>query len=436
MLRCSTTLYAQNLLNDVRRAVDTKTIVSRLSLHQRNSFLQALIAQVNNDRDYILDANRHDCEVFMKQRNMGDKSARPNFALTLSWVDRLLEGVERLKDLPDPLNVSKPVVQGRSNQIDIQEVSVPLGMIGVVSRLRPRIMLDAIAMSIKSGNVVLVDDGSTVLNTTKAMMESVHTALKAADIPLSSVVHVSDVDEMHTGTSQWLKLNDYIDVAIVCGSDKLYDHIAKNTTIPLIRATGHVCSLYIDKDADFKVALDVVMNAKFQRANATNSINNLLIHSEFDKISDFLDCLVQHGVNIVGDAAVHKIFPTAGVAADEDWMGSHNGFTNFHKLCVKMITKGVDEVLTFLSSYGSHQSDGIISRNEAVTEEFLSRVDSAVVYANASTRFSSGDCFGFGADLAISTSRLHCRGPVSLQCLTTKKYVVRAVAPSGAFRTS
>lgn len=443
MLQRGKFLCRQQLLHDVRRAADTRSSLAMMDVTRRNSFLHALIKQVNDDRHAILDANRHDVEAYLKQRSTTDRytSHRPNFALTLGWIDKLLEGIEQVAALPDvlgrrtpypppsccsPLTSPSPVVVTPSPEIVIEEATVPIGVIGVVSRFRPRILLDGIAMGIKSGNAVLVDSGSTVWQTSRCMMESVRRALATVDFPQSAVVHLEDVDERPNYTTQWLQMHEYVDMVIVCGSNKLHEFVAKNTVIPVIRATGHVCTLYIDRDASYEVALEVVLNAKIQRVNATNAINNLLIHRDFERTTDLLDALAQHGVNLVGDAAIQRLCPTAGTAAEEDWRGVQNGFSNFHKLCVKSITKELDEVVEFLSTYGSRQSDGIISQNAATVESFLQRVDSAVVYANASTRFSSGDCFGMGADLAVATSRLHCRGPISVASLTTKKFVVKA----------
>lgn len=433
--RCLTRQRPQQLLHDVRRAADTKAALAQLDLPRRNAFLHALIKQVNDDRHAIFEANRHDVESYIKQRSSSDRYAthRPNFALTLNWIDKLLEGIEQVAALPDVLGARRPfppstivATANAAPEIVIEEVSVPMGVIGVVSRFRPRILLDAIAMGIKSGNAVLVDSGSTVWHTSHTMMESVRRALATVDVPQSAVVHLEDSDERQNSTPQWLQMHEYVDMVIVCGSNKLHEFVAKNTMIPVVRATGHVCTLYIDKDANYDVALEVVLNAKIQRVNATNAINNLLIHRDFERTADLLDALALHGVNIVGDHAIQRVYPTAGTAAEEDWRGVQNGFSNFHKLCVKSITKDLDEVVEFLSTYGSRQSDGIISHNPATVEAFLKRVDSAVVYANASTRFSSGESFGVGADLAVATSRLHCRGPISLGSLTTKKFVVRA----------
>ncbi|CUG88884.1 gamma-glutamyl phosphate reductase-like protein, putative, partial [Bodo saltans] len=405
----------------------------------RFSSCRALVSQVAADKDAILRANRRDCEHFIKVRDTPTRTL-PTFALTPQWLDNLLPSIEGLAELPDPLSASTPLAKTHE-EISVSEVRVPLGMIGAVSRLRPRIMLDAIAMSVKSGNVVLVDCGSSVRETSRAFIESVQRALTAVDLPHSVVVFVDDAttplsqsavgsspsSSSQLATSQWLKMHEYIDVGIVCGANRLFEFTSQHATMPLIRATGHVCSLYVDKDADFAMALRVVENSKFQRLNATNSINNLLIHQEFPQREELLERLAQKGAILLGDAAVTAMFPAAGLATEEDWIGVQNGFSGFQRLCVRFVTKGMDEVVGFLSTYGSGQSDGIISSNKSTVETFLRRVDSACVFANASTRFSSGACFGFGADLAVATSRMHCRGPISMKSLTTSKYVVRAV---------
>jgi glutamate-5-semialdehyde dehydrogenase len=439
-MKQSSRLHAQNLLQEVRRAADLKPLLRESSIKQRNSFLRALVAQVAGNKDAILRANRQDCEHFIKVRNT-PSGILPTFALTPRWLDNLLPSIDGLAELPDPLSSSTPLTNTHDD-ILVSEVRVPLGMIGAVSRLRPRIMLDAIAMGVKSGNVVLVDCGSSVRETSRALIESVQRALTAVDLPHSAVVFVDDAaatplaqpaggsgssSSSQLATSQWLRMHEYIDVGIVCGANRLFEFTAQHATMPLIRATGHVCSLYVDKDADFSTALKVVENSKFQRLTATNSINNLLIHHEFARRTELLERLAQKGAILLGDAAVNSVFPVAGLATEEDWIGVQNGSSGFQRLCVRFVSKGMDEVVGFLSTYGSGQSDGIISTNTATIETFLRRVDSACVFANVSTRFSSGSCFGFGADMAVATSRMHCRGPISMKNLTTSKYVVRAV---------
>lgn len=448
MLRvCTVVRASQNLLLDVRRAVDVKSIIASLPHERRNNFLKALIAQVSKDRDFIFSENQKDCELFSKHRG-GDKVTRPGFVLTEAWMNRMLEGVQRLIEMPDPLgsrgvsndnkqhnnNASKLPSTACRNDITIEEVSVPLGLIGVISRFRPRIALDAVAMSIKSGNVLLLDAGVTVANTNRAIVASAWRALADVDLPTSAIVH-TEADEKNISTSQWLTMNDFFSVALVCGSTKLLDYVSKNTSIPIIQATGHTCSLYVDKDADFNMALRIVLNAKLQRPNATNSINNLLIDSAFPKIAALIEALSEAGLRVLGDSEFVSLnLPSAQIASEEDWMGLQNGFANFHVVNVKIITKGLDEAAMFIETYGSRQSDGIITGNKDSAEAFVKRVDSAVVYVNASTRFSSGECFGLGTDLAIATSRMHCRGPVCLPSLTTRKFVVRGTDPNGSIR--
>ena len=442
----------QNLLHDVRRAVEAKTVLRALPHDRRNKFLQALVAQVSKDREYIFAENQKDCEIFLKLRS-GDKSVRPGFVLTELWMNRMLQGIERLEALPDPLGPVKSssqlpssenqqheerrdLVSSTQQDISVVETAVPLGLVGVVSRFRPRITLDAVAMGIKSGNAILIDGGVTVSHTNNALIASVRRSLSDVGLPPSAVVY-NEPDEKNISTAQWLKMNDFVSAAIVCGSNKLYDHVAGNTTIPIIRATGHTCNMYVAADANFDTALRVVSNAKLQRPNATNSINNLLINEKFPRLVELVEALAEQGLRILGDAALQeKGFPTMQVATEEDWVGIQNGFSNFNRLNIRLISEkgGLEEAAIFIETYGSSQSDGIVTTSTQLADAFVQRVDSACVYVNASTRFSSGECLGMGTDLAIATSRIQCRGPVSLQALTTRKFVIRAKSPAGAIR--
>jgi glutamate-5-semialdehyde dehydrogenase len=257
-------------------------------------------------------------------------------------------------------------------------------------------------------------------------------------IPSSAVVHC-EPDEKNISTAQWLKMSDYVAMAIVCGSNKLYDHVSSNTSIPIIRATGHTCNMYVAADADYTTVLRVVTNAKLQRPNATNCINNLLVDEGFPYLKELVEELANAGLRLLGDQALQArgTFPALPTASEEDWLGlQQNGFTNFNRLNLKLISAGggVEEAAVFIETFGSSQSDGIITTSEELAERFVQRVDSACVYVNASTRLSSGECLGVGADLAIATSRVQCRGPVSIHALTTRKFVVRSKGPSGAIR--
>lgn len=348
-------------------------------------------------------------------------------------IDRDIDGSTAT---PTHTTATSRLCPGADLQVEVCEVRVPLGLVGVLSRYRPRMLLDATAMGVFAGNTLLMDGGASLYCTNTALISSVRRALVAVDLPAASVVYVESYDAQSSLTARWLRMADRVDMGLVCGPPKLYDFACRNASIPLIRATSRSCSLLVDESAVYDTALRVILNAKQQSPGAANAITTVILHAQFPRYGELLQDLVEHGVALLGDYAARERAPECifEIASDEEYRGLSQGLRDFSQtLCVKSVDS-VDQALFFLDLFGSKQADGIIASDEAVIADYCNRVDSAVVLVNASTRLSSGGPLGCGPDLANATSKVHCRGPVTLSALTTRKFIVRSRSEGGAFR--
>jgi glutamate-5-semialdehyde dehydrogenase len=316
-----------------------------------------------------------------------------------------------------------------TDQLEVFELPVPLGMVGILSRFRPRISLDAVAMGLFAGNTVLVDGGVSLYYTNIALMTVVRRALAAAGMPPSAVVCVESYDTAHRSTSEWLQLCEYVDLAVVCGPPKLYQFAARHSTIPLMRATGQFSSVYVDQSASFAVALEVILNSKFQKLGAANAVTTAIVHRDFPRYTELLMALSAGGAVLLGDVTAQERVPDSvlELASEEEYQGlsQYSLRDGTRTLCIKTVDS-LAQALFFIESYGSKQSDCIVATDPEVCATYCQQVDTAVALVNASTRLSSGVPLGCGVDFAISTSKAHCRGPLTLSMMTTRKLVARS----------
>ncbi|CAJ1015941.1 hypothetical protein Q4I30_000816 [Leishmania utingensis] len=326
----------------------------------------------------------------------------------------------------------------RTGQLEVYELSVPLGMVGILSRFRPRISIDAVAMGLFAGNTVLVDGGVSLYYTNMALVSTVRRALATAGLPPSAVVCVENYDAAHRSTSEWLQLSGYVDLAVVCGPPKLYQFASQHSTIPLIRATGQFSSIYVDQSASFEVALEVILNSKFQKLGAANAVTTVIVHSDFPRYTELLLALAADGAVLLGDVTAQERVPDCVVelASEEEYQGlAQYGLRDAARtLCIKTVDT-LAQALFFIESFGSKQSDCIVATDPEVCATYCRQVDTAVALVNASTRLSSGVPLGCGVDFAISTSKTHHRGPLTVEMMTTRKLVVRSLSTyHGALR--
>lgn len=373
------------------------------------------------------------------QLGSGDPSERQRGRFAEAAVD-LNDITTRISDsaaLPHPDDASGPQPPyarvGRctrlTEQLEVFELPVSLGMVGILSRFRPRISLDAVAMGLFAGNTVIVDGGVSLYYTNIALMTVVRRALTAAGLPPNAVVCVESYDAAHRTTSEWLQLSEYVDLAVVCGPPKLYQFASRHSTIPLMRATGQFSSVYVDQSASFEVALEVILNSKFQKLGAANAATTAIIHRDFPRYTELLMALSAGGAVLLGDVAAQERVPDSvlELASEEEYQGlSQYGLRDgIRTLCVKTVDS-LAQALFFIESYGSKQSDCVVATDPEVCAAYCRQVDTAVALVNASTRLSSGVPLGCGVDFAISTSKAHCRGPLTLSMMTTRKLVARS----------
>ena len=365
----------------------------------------------------ILKANAKDVHL-AKERGV-KASFIDRLTLDQKRVESMANGMRKVALLADPIGKSDSVVV-RPNGLRIEKRRVPLGVIGIIYEARPNVTADAIALCLKSGNACVLRGGSEALNSNAAVCDALNEAAVKSGIPDGAIQLLRDTDR--ATASEMMKLNGLIDVLIPRGGAGLIQSVVQQATIPVIETGSGVCHVYIDETGDLAMAADIIENAKCSRPSVCNAAETLLVH---EKIA--ADCLPQiakrlsaRGVELRGDARAKALMPGAIDATEEDWATEYNDLI----LSVRVVDS-FDEAVTHIETYGTHHSDSIITSRYDTAERFLNEVDSAAVYVNASTRFTDGEEFGFGAEIGISTQKLHARGPMGLDELTTVKYVIR-----------
>ena len=365
----------------------------------------------------ILKANDKDVRL-AKERGV-KASFIDRLTLDQKRVESMANGMRKVALLADPIGKSDSVAV-RPNGLRIEKRRVPLGVIGIIYEARPNVTADAIALCLKSGNACVLRGGSEALNSNAAVCDALNEAAVKSGIPDGAIQLLRDTDR--ATASEMMKLNGLIDVLIPRGGAGLIQSVVQQATIPVIETGSGVCHVYIDETGDLAMAADIIENAKCSRPSVCNAAETLLVH---EKIA--ADCLPQiakrlsaRGVELRCDARAKALMPGAIDATEEDWATEYNDLI----LSVRVVDS-FDEAVTHIETYGTHHSDSIITSRYDTAERFLNEVDSAAVYVNASTRFTDGEEFGFGAEIGISTQKLHARGPMGLDELTTVKYVIR-----------
>lgn len=387
-----------------------------LNEEQKNQVLKLAAEFLLQDTNKILIANEKDME---HGREKGMKAGLlDRLKLTPERIESMAEGLRQIADLPDPIGqlLSERL---RPNGLLIRQVRVPLGVIGIIYESRPNVTVDAFGLCFKTGNAVVLRGGSDAIHSNLAIVETLQKALKACGCPQTAIQLLTDTSR-ETAAS-FMKLNQYIDVLIPRGSAGLISTVVNNSTIPVIETGSGNCHIYVDEDADLFMAANIVYNAKTQRIGVCNACESLVVH---EKIKDsFLpvlkEVLDKKQVELRGDEKARAVVPMKA-AEEEDWGMEYLDYI----LSVKTV-RSIEEAIAHINRYNTGHSEAIITENEAHAEQFLKEVDAAAVYVNASTRFTDGFEFGFGAEIGISTQKLHARGPMGLEALTSYKYEIR-----------
>ncbi len=381
----------------------------------RNTALEIMSCQLIEDADEIIAENAKDIENAKKKGITAAMLDR--LTLTQERIKAISDAVLKVKALPDVLD--KGEVFTRPNGLEIKKVSVPLGVVGIIYEARPNVTADAAALCIKSGNAVILRGGSEAINSNLAICKSIGRALTKAGLPEACVQVLSDTSR--ETASRLMKMNGYIDVLIPRGGAGLIKSVVENATVPVIETGAGNCHVYVDESADINMALDIIDNAKTQRPSVCNAAENLLIHKNIAK--DFLPLvktrLESKGVELRGCERTLEIIPGITAATDEDFYTEYNDYI----LSVKIVDD-VEQAVMHINTHSTKHSEAIVTKSMENGEYFTKRIDSAAVYVNASTRFTDGEEFGFGAEIGISTQKLHARGPMGLEALTTVKYII------------
>ncbi|HEY5563141.1 MAG TPA: glutamate-5-semialdehyde dehydrogenase [Clostridiaceae bacterium] len=367
-------------------------------------------------------------KTYLMEENEKDMIAAKENGLSISMQDRLLLSEKRIVEMSQGLNevaaLNDPIGEGikswkRPNELRITQVRVPLGVIGIIYEARPNVTVDATALCLKSGNSVILRGGSEALNSNKAIIKVIKDSLLSSGLPYDAVQLISITDR--EAVNIMMKLNNYIDVLIPRGGAELINNVLANSTVPVIQTGVGNCHIFVDSSADFKMAIDIIINAKVQRPAVCNAVEKVLIHKAIAKsfLPLLYKVLIDNKVEVRGDAAALAIIKEITLANEDDWYKEYNDLI----IGVKVV-EDIEDAIDHIYKYSSKHSEAIITENYNNSQTFLNKIDAACVYVNASTRFTDGFEFGFGAEIGISTQKLHARGPMGLYELTSSKFLI------------
>ncbi|MED1472344.1 glutamate-5-semialdehyde dehydrogenase [Bacillus salipaludis] len=385
-----------------------------LSTEDKNDALARMAEFLTNEKEFILAENSKDIENGRK--NGLSDSLLDRLLLTGDRIDGIVGGIHQLLDLEDPIGETIESWE-RPNGLQIQTVRVPLGVVGMVYEARPNVTVDAGSLCLKAGNAVLLRGSSSALHSNKALVAVMQKALAGSKIPAAAVQLLEDTSR--ETAAQMFKLNQYLDVLIPRGGAGLIQSVIQNATVPVLETGVGNCHVFVDETAQKNMAIEIAVNAKLHRHSVCNAAESLVIHEKWPYISELLNVLHEKGVELRGEGRLSGEYPFVMGASEEDWG------TEFLApvLSVKLV-KDVQEAIDHIDQYGTKHSEAIISENTETVGLFFKQVDAAVLYHNASTRFTDGEQFGYGAEIGISTQKLHARGPMGLKAITTTKALV------------
>ncbi|PGZ96211.1 glutamate-5-semialdehyde dehydrogenase [Bacillus pseudomycoides] len=387
------------------------------STNEKNKALAAVAEQLIVETSYILEENKRDIEQG-KAKGMS-ASLLDRLMLNEQRIIDMTEGIRQLIDLRDPVGECVAAWE-RPNGLSIREMRVPLGVVGMIYEARPNVTVDAATICLKTGNAVILRGSSSAAYSNKAIVAVIHRALKQTSLPPESVQLIED--NSRDSAKQLFTLNEYLDVLIPRGGKQLIDTVVREASVPVLETGAGNCHIFIDETADKQMAFDIIVNAKTQRPSVCNAIETIILHENWAQRfgTELFSFLKERGVELRGDKKALAIDSFLVPASEEDWETEFLSLT----LAVRIVSS-VEEAIHHINAYGSMHSEAIITENEENVSKFFTSVDAAALYHNASTRFTDGFEFGFGAEIGISTQKLHARGPMGLSALTSTKYVIR-----------
>ncbi len=389
----------------------------RIGTEEKNAVLLAVADALEEESGRILEANAADIEAGREKglpENLIDR-----LMLSEERIHGIAEGVRQVAALPDPVGTCTRE-EVRPNGLCIRQMRTPIGVIAVIYEARPNVTADVFSLCFKTGNVTILRGGSDAERSNRAITEIIRETLLASHLPEDLVQLIEESG--HASLQRLMKLRDDIDLLIPRGGAGLIRSVVENSTIPVIETGTGNCHVFVDAGADIPMAVRIIVNAKTQRNSVCNAMESLVVHEDAEEelLTALVPALAPYGVELRADEKALAYIPDGIPAAEEDWGTEYLGPV----LSVKTVSS-FDEAVRHINFYSTHHSESIVTKNEEHAERFLEEIDSAAVYVNASTRFTDGFEFGLGAEIGISTQKLHARGPMGLEALTSEKYVIR-----------
>ena len=409
----NTNQYLKNIGLEAKKA---SHLMAKVSTQQKNDALTFLIELLNSKAATILKANEKDVKAAKK--NKLDRASIDRLIISSKTIDAMIKGIQDIVDLRDPIGEIMHL-NARPSGIQVGQMRVALGVIGMIYESRPNVTIDAASLSIKSGNAIILRGGSESIHSNIALSGLIHEALKKSGLSIKAVQVIDSTDR--SIVKGMIKLNDYIDVIIPRGGKSLTKMISDEATVPVIKHLDGNCHVFVDKDADLNKTLKIIENSKTQRLGTCNTTESLLIskHIARDFLPKIVKMLHQHKVEVRGCKETLKLVKGIKKASENDF------YTEYLDAIISCkIVIDIDEAIHHINQYSSHHTDAIVTENYERAMQFLKEVDSSSVMVNASTRFADGFEYGLGAEIGISTNKLHVRGTVGLEGLTSLKYIV------------
>jgi glutamate-5-semialdehyde dehydrogenase len=406
----------EDVLKIAKEAREASFTLSRLSEGKKNAILNEMADRIINSSNYLTRENEKDLSAARKKNISSAMLDR--LTLTESRIRSMADGLREVAALPDPVGEVSRMYK-RPNGLIVGRMRIPLGVIGIIYESRPNVTADAAGLCLKSGNSVVLRGGSEAINSNMAIGKILKDVLEEYKVSSAAISIIPTTDREAVGAM--LALEEYIDVIIPRGGEGLIRFVVKNSKIPVIKHYKGVCHVFIDESADLETTKNIVINAKVQRPGVCNAMETLLFHENLSDsfILNTLIALGDKGVDFFADEKVKALYPKCSVAKEDDY---HTEYLDL-RLTVKTV-EGIDDAIEHIRKYGSNHTESIITNDYLNAQRFLKEVNSSVVLVNASTRFSDGGQLGLGAEIGISTTKLHAYGPMGLESLTTEKFII------------
>ena len=410
------TKITNEVIEKGKKAKATSLLIQRKTTEQKNEALLAIADQLNKDRYAIFNANTIDIQN--GKANGLEKNVLDRILLTDERIDAIIHAIEQCVHLYDPIGDELENIK-RDDGLHIIKKRVPIGVIGIIYEARPNVTIDAAMLCIKTNNAVILRGSSSAIESNKALVASIQSALQTVNYPIDSVQLIEDTSRETAKTL--FTLNEYLDVLIPRGSSQLINTVVKSATVPVIETGAGNCHIFIDEAASYEKAIAIVKNAKLQRPSVCNACESLLIHEKFftQYGATFIQDLLAENIELFGDEHVCSLSLEVVPATNDHYA------EEFLRLALSIkVVPSVEEAIHHIHQFGTKHSEAIITEDHENAQLFLQNVDAAAVYHNASTRFTDGFEFGYGAEIGISTQKLHARGPMGLEALTSSKYFI------------